>query len=180
MLSGDTATVFVERQFATLGADLTVDTDGSAATYDSNTIPSGATIAAGTVVDSYLVHFDPNTIDTAVLSVTFDGEILGVIGDAAKLAGSDSLAFANPDVDDTGIRGTLVEELGGDEWTVSTDGHTIDITLKATDGLDELRILVRSSLQSVKTVPEPSTGILLGICTLPFAIHSRSQRTRRK
>ena len=118
----NTATVFVERQFATLELDLQVDSDGSPAKYDSDNLPSGATIDAGTVVDSYLVHFDHDAALTTNLSLTFDEVILGVIGDTTKLKDSDFLAFANPDFESSEDRGSLVGESTGDSWEISDDG----------------------------------------------------------
>jgi len=81
--------VFDERQAVTLDAPLTVD------------IGASGTIAAGTVVDSHLLHADPvgspeeQEPVTFSGAATFDGEILGVIvidnPSEAHLAESDFL-----------------------------------------------------------------------------------------
>lgn len=113
----NTPELFIERQYATLRDTLTVDSDGLAGTYD---VTNTASLPAGTVVHSYLVHHDPTASNTAQFEITFEDKIIGVIGSSDLLAASDSLSFADPNFE-TG-RGLNENQ---DNWTISNDGHTI-------------------------------------------------------
>ena len=160
---GNTPELFVERQYVTLGADLAVDSDGSPASYDSGNLPPGATVLAGTVVHSYLLHFDPTeTIEMTDLTIAFDQPILGVIGKDVRLDGSDFLAFGDPLFNASGQRRMLLGESSFDGWAISADGRTIFIDTRAgLGGLDELRILTQSPLQF--QVPEPGSAVLVSL-----------------
>lgn len=160
-VAGSTAFLILEKQYATLESDLSVDADGSPATYNAGSPPSGATIPSETVVDSYLVHFDPAEITDASLSITFDNEILGVITGEQLLEASDDLSFANPSFYDSGSTGDLLRGLdlhnpdSIDEWTVSSDRRTIAVSLRSSGGtLDELRILTRAAAKPAVVVPD--------------------------
>ena len=147
--SGDRPELVVERQFATLDADLAVESDGAPAAYDAGNPPTGATLGAGTVVHSYLLHFAPTAeTGSSAVELTFDDPILGVAASPASLAASDFLAFANPDFGTSADRGTLVGETDADGWELLADGTTIVIDLEAgAEGLDQLRILTEAALQ---------------------------------
>ena len=152
----DRAELVVERQFATLDEDLKVDSDGAAATYDESHPPSGASIAAGTVVHSYLFHYNPTAATKLEgAKVTFDDEILGVSVGLRTLPGSDFLAFANPNFGGAAERRTSVAA-GDDSWKILEDRRTIVIDLKGGgvnagghEDADQLRIVTKAALQRV-------------------------------
>ena len=82
--------LFEEQQGVVLGSDLSVDwlpSDG-----DSLDTGKGGTIAAGTRVNSYFLHFDPLSDDAkAYGEVDFSDEILAVIFTTTNLNDSDSV-----------------------------------------------------------------------------------------
>ena len=158
----------VERQFLTLEEDLAVDSGSAGATYDQSNLPPGASILAGTVVHSYLLHFNPEAkAELAGTTITFEDPILGVSGGGQSLQNSDFLAFADPDFGEASARHTAVyaggagrevaagqAREGADSWKIHDDGRTITIALEAggMDGgglqdADQVRIVTRASLQ---------------------------------
>ncbi len=144
---GSVPQVVVERQYATLNTPLAVDADGRAAIYDGSNQPPGGTIPAGSVVHSYLIHFDPGSTLTRTVTLTFADPILGIIGDTNRLVASDFLAFRDPDFDPGTRRGSLVGE-AGDTWTVQSGGRAVHIAMSASATLDEVRVLTLSPLQA--------------------------------
>lgn len=153
----NTPTLYLERQHATLRETLTLDSDGTVGTYNRT---GEASLVAGTVVNSYLIHFDPNSDDTEVtFQITFEDAIVGVIAETGLLEASDSLSFADPEFEADAFRGLD----SGDGWTITGDGHTIQFSISdSLAQMDQVRILTRSSL-NVTDVPEPSS---LSILTL--------------
>ena len=147
--SGERPELVVERQFATLDEDLAVESDGAPASYGADNLPPGATVPAGTVVHSFLLHFAP-TAATGLsgVEIKFDDPILGVAASSASLAASDFLAFANPEFGAAADRGALVGETDSDGWEILADGTTIVIDVGASaEGVDQLRILTEAVLQ---------------------------------
>ena len=147
--SVDRPELVVERQFATLDEDLAVESDGAPASYDAGNLPPGATVPAGTVVHSFLLHFAPTAAaGLSGVEIRFDDPILGVAASSASLAASDFLAFANPEFGASADRGALVGESGGDGWEILADGTTIVVDVDAgAEGVDQLRILTEAALQ---------------------------------
>ena len=145
----NTPSLVLETQMSTLRVDLQVSSDGNEATYSVNNQPTGSTVAAGSVVDSFLVHFDPATSSQIQrsLTITFDNPILGVIASEPLLAASDNLAFANPTFSDNVLRGfDFSNPATIDGWSIAADGKTISIDMVARGGVvDELRILTQAS-----------------------------------
>lgn len=140
--------LIVERQLATLEEDLAIDSPGTPKADFSNAanLPRGV-ISAGTVVDSFLVHFDPGDEATASVTIGCDQEIVGVIADAAKLVASDGLAYRDPVFGDAQSgRGASETDDGG--WTIGPDGRCITLNLRAdADDFDQVRILTTSPLR---------------------------------
>ncbi|QDT65505.1 FecR family protein [Calycomorphotria hydatis] len=106
------------------------------------------TIPAGTVVDSYLLHFDAGkySLTPPIGSATFNGSILGVVTDQQDLLKLDNLVgnpSANYPPDD--FRGL---ESGDDQFEISPDRKTISVHLDMSPPVyfDQCRILVESSL----------------------------------
>ena len=155
-VQNNTPTLYLDRQHATLSEMLTMDSNGEIGTYNYT---GNAELDAGTVVNSYLIHFDPNTDLIEVnIQITFDDVILGVIGETTLLEASDTLSFADPAFETDELRGIDP----ADSWTISNDGYTIDLFLRAgLNGQDEVRILTRSSLDGLSNVPEPGSLVPL-------------------
>ncbi len=149
--------VFVERQLATLKDDLNIDAPGTPMTWNASNIDQlgGQTLSAGTVVDSFLIHFDTNdALKTGEITVRFDQEILGVIASNKQLAASDYLSFGDPDFGtDHDGRQTLWGE-NSDSITIGVDRKSITANLTvSSNGLDELRIITRAALQNQSATP---------------------------
>ncbi|MEM1063019.1 MAG: FecR domain-containing protein [Planctomycetota bacterium] len=104
-------------------------------------------LPAGTVVDSYIAHFDvvdgQRIVGGGDGSVTFDGEIVAIISDAESLAATDAL-FGRPSVvyEDVGHRGLEGES---DQLDVNPDRSsvTFDLDAESLRPLDQFRVLVR-------------------------------------
>jgi uncharacterized repeat protein (TIGR01451 family) len=159
------AVAFDERQNVTLGAAVAVDAVNPG-TY--STFPSGtAKVAAGTVVDSHLIHSDiPARSYTARRqgTVTFAAPIVGVVASTAKLASSDAALGAPGTLyaGSTNWRGLESGEsswVGGDKLTISADRKTLTFDVQ-TYVMDELRVLTNTSIQlstSITDAPDPVT-----------------------
>lgn len=152
------ASLFIERQYVTLDASLDVDTTGVAGTYDSTNVPTGEMVAAGEIIHSYLLHFDPEISSGQQIiqvDLEFEDEILGVIGRSDRLDDSDFLAFAEPgfdtgnDINSPG-RGTLFAESSDGGWTINPDGRSITVGMQAGPaGIDQLRVITRAILPTI-------------------------------
>lgn len=159
--------VFDERQAVTLDAPLTVDIT-AAGTYDGSGALSPGTIAAGTVVDSHLLHADPvgSPEEQAPIlfsgAATFDGEILGVIvvdnPSEAHLADSDFLGAAGTAYPPAGSggRGLELSDLGGGDSIVVSSDHTVSLSL-AMHRYDQVRVITRSVPVTTTTVAQTTT-----------------------
>ena len=146
---------FNEQQNVILPVDIGVNIT-SAGYYDDNGDLTEGIIAAGTLVQSHLVHLDPVGTELATLSgsVTFDHQILGVIIHTLKLKNSDSVLGALGTVYPTGSydRGLELEE---DALAISPDMRTLTIDLWRADTLtDQVRVI---------TTPEPGTVLLFSL-----------------
>lgn len=138
----NTPELFLERQYATLRESVTMDSDGSPGLHDFN---GEATLPAGKVVHSYLVHHDPaNNSNTVAFDITFEDDIVGVIGEGSLLRAAGGLSFGDPDFGSTnwGLN-------GADNWTISADRRTISFSSTVSTGVDQVRILTESSMQFV-------------------------------
>ncbi len=109
------------------------------------------TLPAGTMVDSYLLHWDPvDTPDSHTMAsgrVTFRRPILGVIIRFDDLIATDALLGipnVNYPVKGDGRLESFRQSQTGDKFTLSEDRQTLEVTLQArkTNGLDQIRILV--------------------------------------
>ena len=148
----DQPIIFLEQQFATLDTDIYVDSDGTPATYDVANPPTAASvlIEEGTVVHSYLVHFDSDAGQkTRTAIIEFEDPIIGLMSDPNTLVNTDFLAFADPKFETaTSGAGRGMLESGQDAYTISPDGKTLTVTMRSNSAnLDDLRVLTLSSLQ---------------------------------
>jgi hypothetical protein len=180
-----------EAQHVTLGSDLYVDINTSGI-FDSNGDLAGfqaAKIAAGTVVDSHYLYFDPEA-ERSVRDVTFtfSGVILGVIVESDRFY-TRARGFTDYFLLSDFLRNPLTPaanyatahfnnrglEMGSphDSLAVSISGKTVTIRdfLASSPG-DQVRVLTAS-------VPEPSTLLGFGIpMTLLGLAHLRRSRPR--
>jgi hypothetical protein len=116
-------------------------------TYSSEQMLSPGTIAAGTVVNSHFVHFDPEGRSTTFVtlsgSLTVDGDILGVIISTIGLDSTDKmLGASHTRYHAGGVRGL---ELGlgvnDDRVIVHADRRKITVHWSASIVTDEIRII---------------------------------------
>ena len=157
---------FDEQQGATLGSALAVDAVNPG-TYTS--FPNGsATIPAGTVVDSHLIHSDPpsrNYNPHRTGTVTFNGDIIGVVASTARLAASDSLGAPGTLYAGTtlwrGLEGAESGVFGGDRFTISTDHRTLSFDL-GTYVMDEIRVITRHVNPLVTTITDAPDPVQAG------------------
>lgn len=110
-------------------------------------------IPNGTVVDSYLLHFDRaddirGSVAVVEGSVYFDRPILGVIVSHPRLYETDRI-LGHPDVEypakDALIRGLEHGKFNKDVVRISDDRKTLTVRLEAEINMDQLRVLVQSA-----------------------------------
>jgi hypothetical protein len=110
-----------------------------------------AGIAAGTLVNSHYVFFDPvnNPASRVIGNVTFDGTVLGIITGRNGLSGTDAL-LGNSNVNylNPGFRG-----LEGSD-SASFAGNQVFVNFVATSPGDYIRVLTAP-------VPEPGTWAMM-------------------
>lgn len=156
---------FNELQGLTLPVDTAVDISvpgTSPSAVDSNLSP--ATLAAGTVVNCYALHFDvvgTRATDNALEltgSVTFSDPVLGLIALASSLNATNAeLGLAGVTYSDGTDHGLELNPAGGgtsDVVTLSADRRTVSVDLRDASFADDLRI--------VTAVPEPGTLAVMG------------------
>jgi hypothetical protein len=152
--------VFAERQDFTLPQGVDVDISSPGTVTDVSQYTS-TTIAAGTVVRSYLLHHDRLNEGVGARlrgSITFDQDIIGVITERGTLLTSDPVV-GNPGTVyeshlNVAARGIDFLPLAGnpDTLTVSADRRTLQLnSYSGVSGtaLDELRVLTEGE----KVVP---------------------------
>lgn len=152
------AVAWDEQQGVTLASAVNVDAvnPGSLTTF-----PNGsAKVAAGTVVDSHLIHSDPtsrNQNNRRQGTITFAGDIVGVIASTAKLAASDNLGSpATAYAGTTQWRGLEGSNENGftavaDKVTISADKRTLTVDLR-TYVMDDIRVLTAHANTLATTV----------------------------
>ncbi len=118
-------------------------------------------IATGTTLTSFLFHLDPPDHNQASISatITFDGDILGIISSYSGLIATDALLGVPGTTYDakSGARGMEPGTTSvGDSLGVSANFRTLTLNFGATT-IDEIRVLVGSSNEA----PEPGTFALL-------------------
>lgn len=165
--SATSAIAFNERQRVELTAPLRVNyvvPGPETAGFPNQTLP------AGTIVDSHLVHSDPvklTGVSRRVGSVTFAGEIIGVITGTRLLSFSDFLGAPGTTYGGTkaprGFEGRInvTGSPVADRYTISPDLRTINLDFK-TYLYDEIRILTKSVTTLETTIVDSPDPVTLG------------------
>ena len=160
--SDTTASIFQEQSNITLGADLPVDGDLAGA-YTSHASLTPGVIPAGTMVSDLYFDSDPNS-STGIQftgSITFSSDILGVIALSATLNATDGmLGVAGVNYPET-ERARGLELNNQDSFIISPDLRTLTFDVITMTGVDQMRIVIAGD--SVSTVPEPGSGVLLAL-----------------
>lgn len=156
--------VFEESTNIFLEGDIAVDFI-SPGTYRNRPQMNQGVIAAGTSVNSYLIHKDSK--DDALIrltgSIKFDEIILGVIVKKTRIADTDGL-LGSPTTSyeefiDLG-RG-LEMRRRRDAITLSQNMKRISFNLLSSDGIDQIRVITLANV-----VPGPGSMALLGLAAL--------------
>ena len=176
--SDDHIFVWDEQQNVTLTEDLAVDITQTGS-YSHQTAPTPGTIPSGTVVSSYIVHFDEEGGQALDLSgsITFDRPILGLIMLTDSLTDTDSLlGVPTTTYDTTGdlhwVRGVDTWTHTQDPFTLSDDRYTISFhPLRTRNGIDEMRIIVEGGIRiDIKPGSYPNAINKNGKGVIPVAI----------
>ncbi len=139
-----TAFMFLESSNRVLANDLTVNLQG-AGTFRRFSRQSGS-IPAGTRVNCYLLHCDPETSEHRVRGhATFSSEILGVLTDHVRLNETNAALGAGWTLQCDDIHRGLesTPEHNSDVVTISKDRMQLSATM-STRAIDQIRILVRT------------------------------------
>lgn len=135
--------VFCEAKDFALPNDVTVNISLPGSYEGSSPSLTPTTLQAGTKVNSYFLHFDNSNGGRLQGSVTFAGEILGLIVATPELDSSDSLSQATT-VYPTGTdysRRVMTNE-SGDQVSFQDDKKTLEVNLiVGSSFLDQIRIL---------------------------------------
>ena len=134
--------VLKEQSGFALPVNVTVDTDQPGQTYEGDG-PS-ASITAGTIVDCYLVHYDAagNGGTTTGSSLTFAGDIIGVIVSNSTLDDSDAVLGVPSVAYPTGNISRRLES-GNDLVFLSDNMRAVNLDVLSVGGdwIDQMRIL---------------------------------------
>lgn len=144
----DSVFYFAEAEEFTLEAALELD--------------DGTVIAAGTVVDSYYVIYDPPVRTWLETTLEFDIPILGFVSLGSELRGTDFLGAPTTDYGRFSHRG--FESAPGtsrrDSIDLAADRFSLDFLIRANSPGDALRIITP---HVAAPIPEPTTAWLLGL-----------------
>jgi hypothetical protein len=150
----------------------------------TNEAPSSA-INSGTVLDSYLFHFDmffTGVNARALGTVTFDSNILGIIGTHNTLVSTDSwlgipttlYETTTPMFGGRGLEGADFSTAASRDWSaISADRRTLTLDLGVGEWFDDVRVLVASNPSAVPS-PASLPLIVIGLSILLFVRQSTS------
>ena len=149
-----------EVQNFTLLADLRVDrVFDTGASFISNAGGGDFFIAAGTVVSSHYLQWDPGlgSASSVQATIVLDSQVFAFITSDQNLFDSDAaLGLPGLDYNDFGLRGLEVAD------TTSFSGPNTAINWTASSPGDWTRLITAYSPAAASPVPEPSTILLLG------------------
>jgi len=137
--------VFLERYGLALPHDLAVNLTDSGKHSEFDVV--AGELRAGTRVDCFLVHSSPLAKRHLVEgTITFHGEILGVIGSSDKLNATNTL-FGSPWLlqcqhPERGLEST--PNRNSDRVEISQDRRTLRLAVK-TESIDQMRVLVKTT-----------------------------------
>lgn len=136
----DGIALYEERTRFTLDADMPIDVPAEPGTY---TLPVGGSIAAGTLLSCYLVHFEDALPATATVTIGPRLRLLGVVASDGRLDRWDEVCRPREEITyPTGdsSRGGITS---GDFVVIGADGGTLDFEFTmGSSELDQARILV--------------------------------------
>lgn len=167
---------FQEQQDYVLPQAVSVDitVPGTSPNSTSSNLSPG-TIPAGTVVDSYFLHFDPvgkpkNPVELTG-SIKLDEPIIGIIAEDDTLTSSNSVLGIQGDAyPDAGLELNPAGGGTGDVLTWEADNQTVDVDWRASSASDNIRIITEAS-----PVPEPSTAVLPAVFAGLVMLYRRRQ-----
>jgi len=161
----DDSIALVEEKIGfSLPGNLSIDVDGTPGTYDELADLTGGSLSAGTVVNSYILHFDPVGFASPAISrsgsVTFlQGSIIALFLTSRSLATSDILGATGTTYGGSSRGFELpAGSVVSDQVTISPDRRTVTVNFAATSQYDELRVLTN--------IPEPSSVVLASLLTV--------------
>ena len=168
--SNSTAIIFAERTTTVPTGGLAVDVVSPGTYNGGGPAPDPGTIAAGTSVQSYLIHSDPG--DPPVIytgSVSFNAPILGLEILTGSLNGTDSAYGHVGTTYDTSNTARGLESQ--DSITLSANRETLTISFDTHDRIDEVRVFTAA-------IPEPTALTLAGLGAAVFAAARLRKRAR--
>jgi PEP-CTERM motif len=121
-------------------------------------------IAAGAVISSHYVFFDPGPTQEVIGKVNFDSTVLGIITGTSDLASSDFLAAPGVNYLDPANRGLEA----GDSVTISGPQQILFDTTASSPG-DYVRVITVGT-PGTTTTPEPSSAALMTLGVLGLAM----------
>jgi hypothetical protein len=128
-------------------------------------------IAAGTVVASHYIFFDPGPTENVIGTVDFDSPVLGIITSTGDLAASDFLANTGVNYLNPANRGLEA----GDSVTISGPDQILFNTTASSPG-DYVRVLTAASPAAAS--PEPGTLQLAALFLAALGVVTTSKRLR--
>lgn len=178
--------LMLEQSGLSLGSDLAVDAS-VAGTYDATSPLTPGIIAAGTVVSDWYFHSDPVLTSGTRFAgtITFTDSILGVISRSGTLTATDG-QLDQPGVVYGGYRGFELTPTQ-DQFSISSDLHTLTFSVMTWASADDLRILTGAlspvsafsgpSFQGAAT-PEPATFLILGFGLIGISVVRKTRKAR--
>lgn len=121
-------------------------------------------IAAGTMIDSYYLYFDPRSSENAVARFRFDMPILGLISNERNNAANNHFMLSDYLIDPAVPAGNKSTshfnarglEIGSNEYVRWIAANEIEVHLRASSPGDQIRVITQA-------VPEPASMTALGL-----------------
>lgn len=135
--------------------------------------PGGGPLAAGTVVASHYIFFDPDALTSQEGWVLFDADIIAIMTQEDTLLASDILLNNGVTYENPGLRGLegsdAVEINGGNARMLMVDW-------RAGSPGDYIRVLtLRSPAADLRQIPEPGTLALMGFGLIGIGFYRRKR-----
>ena len=154
----DTLYVWNEQQNVLLTSPLKVDRVADTSAPYITGSPGNYEIAAGTIVSSHYVQWDPAGTKRVIAELVFDSDIFAFITADSKLSASDAtLGLAGINYNDFGARGLEPEDVAN--WGAADT--SVQINWNASNPGDWTRLITAYSPSADTVIPAPG-AILLG------------------